>query len=94
VNSHRAALGVSLADNPAGTGAVVASVQPGGPAKKAGVAVGDTIDAIEGTRVAGVDELATALAGMQPGQKTTVSVTPPDGASSAHTITLGQLPGT
>ncbi len=47
VNSHRAALGVSLADNPDAPGAVVAAVQPGGPAATAGIAAGDTIKAIE-----------------------------------------------
>ncbi|HET6870577.1 MAG TPA: trypsin-like peptidase domain-containing protein, partial [Solirubrobacteraceae bacterium] len=47
-NSHRAALGVSLSDNPSG-GAVVAAVKSGGAAAKAGIAVGDTIQAIKGT---------------------------------------------
>ena len=93
LNSHRAALGVSLADNPAGTGAVVAAAQSGGPAEKAGIAVGDTIEAIDGKRVASVDDLATALAAMQPGQAVKVSVTRPDGTSWTHTVTLGQLPG-
>ena len=94
VVSHRAALGVSLADNPAGAGVVVAAVQPGGPAEKAGVVVGDTIEAVNGRRVTSVDDLATVLAAMQPRQAVTVLVTRPDGATSTHTITLGQLPGT
>lgn len=94
VNSHRAALGVSLADNPAGTGAVVAAVQSGGPAEKAGVAVGDTIEAIDGKRLTSADELATALAAMAPGQTVTISITRPDGTRSTRTVTLGQLPGT
>ncbi len=94
VNSHRAALGVSLSDNPAGTGAVVAAVQSSGPAEKAGIAAGDTIEAINGKRVTSTDDLATALAAMAPGQKVTVTVTRPDGTSSTHTVTLGQLPGT
>jgi putative serine protease PepD len=94
VSSHRAALGVSLADNPSGTGAVVAAVQSGGPAAKAGIVVGDTIEAIDGKRVTSTDDLATALAAMAPGEKVTVMVTRPDGTSSTHTVTLGQLPGT
>jgi putative serine protease PepD len=94
VSSHRAALGVSLSDNPAGTGAVVAAVQSGGPAEKAGVAAGDTIEAIDGKRVTSADDLATVLAAMAPGQKVTVVVTRPAGTTSTHTVTLGQLPGT
>ena len=94
VSSHRAALGVSLADNPAETGAVVAAVQSGGPAAKAGIGVGDTIEAINGKRVTSVDDLATALAAMAPGEKVTVMVARPDGTTSTRTVTLGQLPGT
>jgi S1-C subfamily serine protease len=93
VNSHRAALGVSLADNPDAPGAVVAAVQPGGPAAIAGLAAGDTIKAIDGKSVASGDELATLLATMQPGQSVEVAVVRPDGASSRHTVTLGELPG-
>jgi putative serine protease PepD len=94
VNSHRAALGVSLADNPAGTGAVIAAVQSGGPAAKAGIGPGDTIEAINGKRVTSADDVATALAGMAPGQKLAVTVARPDGTTSTRTVTLGQRPGT
>jgi S1-C subfamily serine protease len=44
VNSHRAALGVSLADNLARPGAVVTALQTAGPAANAGLLVGDSID--------------------------------------------------
>ena len=37
INSHRAALGVNLADNLARPGAVITALQPGGPAEKAGL---------------------------------------------------------
>ena len=84
VYSRRASLGVRLADNPARPGVVVAAVQSGGPAEKAGITAGDTIEAIEGKSVASVDELATALASMQPGQAVKVSVTRPDGTSSTN----------
>jgi S1-C subfamily serine protease len=93
VNSHRAALGVSLADNPDAPGAAVAAVQPGGLAAAAGVAAGDTINAIDGRSVGSADELATILATMQPGHSVEVVVVRPDGASSKHTVTLGELPG-
>jgi S1-C subfamily serine protease len=93
VNSHRAALGVSLADNPDAAGAVVAAVQPGGPAAAAGIAAGDTINAIDGKSVGSADELATILATMQPGHSVEVTVVRPDGASSKHAVTLGELAG-
>ena len=93
VNSHRAALGVSLADNPDAPGAVVAAVQPGGPATAAGIAAGDTINAIDGKSVQSADELATILATMQPGHSAEVVVVRPDGTSTKHTVTLGELPG-
>ena len=94
MSSHRAALGVSLADNPTGTGAVVAAVQSGGPAAKAGIVVGDTIEAIDRMRVTSVDDLATALVAKAPGEKVTVQVARADGTTSTRTVTLGQLPGT
>ena len=93
VNSHRAALGVSLADNPDAPGAVVTAVQPGGPAAMAGIAAGDTINAIDGKSVGSADALATILATMQPGRIVEVAAVRPDGASSKHTVTLGELPG-
>ena len=93
VNSHRAALGVNLADNLARPGAVITALQTGGPADKAGLAVGDSIESIGGAAVTTADDLATALATLRPGQSVKVVVTQPDGASSTKTVTLGQLPG-
>lgn len=92
VNSHRAALGVNLADNLARPGAVVAAVQRGGPADQAGIAIGDSIDTIDGTPVASADDLATALARLRPGQKVELSLTRSDGSTSTKTVTLGELP--
>ncbi len=93
VNSHRAALGVSLADNLARPGAVIAALQTGGPADKAGMAMGDSIEWIDGKAVTTADDLATALAALRPGQTVTVVITQPEGAGSTKTVTLGQLPG-
>src|SRR5581483_4056666 len=42
VNSHRAYLGVQIGDT-GGNGVLVASVKPGGPAAKAGMAAGELI---------------------------------------------------
>lgn len=47
LNAHRAFLGVTLAAG-AITGAVVVSVQPGGPAARAGIVPGNVITAING----------------------------------------------
>ena len=93
VNSHRAALGVSLADNLARPGAVVTALQTAGPAAKAGLVVGDSIDSIDGKAVATADDLATVLATLRPGETVKVSITQPDGTSATKTVTLGDLPG-
>jgi putative serine protease PepD len=92
VNSHRAALGISLADNLARPGAVVAAVERGGPADSAGIAIGDSIDKIDGANVGSADDLATALARLHPGQKVEVSFTRPDGSTSTKMVILGELP--
>jgi putative serine protease PepD len=93
VNSHRAALGVNLADNLARPGAVVTAIQTPGPAEKAGILVGDSIDSIDGKAVASADDLATVLATLRPGKTVKVTITQSDGTSSTKTVTLGELPG-
>jgi putative serine protease PepD len=93
VNSHRAALGVNLADNLARPGAVVTAIQTPGPAEQAGILVGDSIDSIDGKAVASADDLATVLATLRPGKTVKVTITQSDGTSSTKTVTLGELPG-
>jgi S1-C subfamily serine protease len=96
-NSHRAALGVSVQTvtgsdgQPAGAG--IAAVTPGGPAAKAGLQPGDVITAVNGAATRDSQALAAVLAGLQPGQQVTVSVTKADGSTSTVTLTLGRLPG-
>ena len=96
-NSHRAALGVSVqtvtgpGGQPAGAG--IAAVTPGGPAAKAGLQAGDVITAVNGTATPDTETLAAVLAGLQPGQQVSVSVTRPDGRTATSNLTLGQLPG-
>jgi S1-C subfamily serine protease len=92
INSHRAALGVSASDNTSRPGAVVAAVQAGSAAAKAGITAGDTIVKVNGTTITSASDLATALAGYQPGDKVTVSVVGTDGATHTTTVTLEQLP--
>ena len=93
VDSHRAALGVSLADSLERPGALVGALQPGGPAERAGIVVGDAIYAIAGKDVANAEALATALAGLQPGQTVDVAITRPDGTSATVKVKLGELAG-
>ena len=93
IDSHRAALGVSLADSLERPGALVGAVQPGGPAERSGIAVGDSISAIAGKDVSNAEALATALASLQPGQTVDVSITRPDGTSSTVKVKLGELAG-
>jgi S1-C subfamily serine protease len=51
-----------------GRGVVVVSVQPGGPAAKAGVRAGDIIDAIDGKPLRGVVDLNATVSAHRPGQ--------------------------
>ena len=96
-NSHRAALGVRVQTvtgpdgQPAGVG--IAAVTPGGPAAKAGLQAGDVITAVNGTATPDTETLAAVLAGLQPGQHVSVSITRPDGSTATASLTLGQLPG-
>jgi S1-C subfamily serine protease len=84
-------LGVQTADATTGTGAVVASVIPGGPAAGSGLQAGDRIVSIGGSPVARADDVAAVIAKSQPGG--TVKVTVRRGGSD-HTLTvkLGDRP--
>jgi putative serine protease PepD len=93
VNSRRAALGITFADNVARSGALVAAVESGGPAAQAGIVVGDSIEAIADSVVPDAEGLATVLAALRPGQSVQVSITRADGASATLSVRLGQLPG-
>jgi putative serine protease PepD len=92
VNSHRAALGASIASGSSQPGAVVVAVQPGGPAGNAGISAGDVIQKIDGSPIADATDLGTALAARRPGQEIILSIVRPDGTTVTTTVTLGQLP--
>jgi putative serine protease PepD len=93
VNSHRAAIGASIASASSQTGAVVVAVQPGGPVGNAGISAGDLIQKIDGNAIADATDLGTALAARRPGEKITLSIVRPNGTTATRTVTLGQLPG-
>lgn len=91
VNSHRAALGVSVADSLVRAGAIVVAVQKGGPADRAGIIAGNAIVAMNGTAVPDTEAFATALAAHRPGQAVKVTVSQTDGKSKTVTVKLGEL---
>lgn len=92
VNSHRAFLGVSVGANPQVKGAVVAAVQPGGPADKAGIRPGELIVAIAGHSVASPTDVSSILASLRPGQHVRVKVNSPGSGTKTVQVTLGQYP--
>ena len=91
-NSRRAYLGVEVAATTSG-GLLVAQVQPGGPAAKAGIAAGALLAAVNGTATPDPATLADVLAGLNPGQTVTVAVIGHDGAKRTVRVSLAQYPG-
>jgi len=73
-------------------GVLVDSVEPGGPADKAGVKAGWVITAVGAKPVANADGVGSALAGFKPGQKVDVKATLPDGSTKTVSLTLGERP--
>ncbi|WP_425614503.1 PDZ domain-containing protein [Anatilimnocola sp. NA78] len=54
-------------------GALIAAVRPGGPADRAGIAVGGVIVAIDGQRINASEELVAIVAASRPGQEVELS---------------------
>jgi len=55
--------------------------------------VQNAIDAIAGKDVSNAEALATALAGLRPGQTVEVAITRSDGTSATFKVKLGELTG-
>jgi Do/DeqQ family serine protease len=72
-------------------GALVSSVQPGGPADEAGVERGDVITAINDMTVTDSNALRNHVASLKPGTKATLKVVR-DGRDQTLTATLDELP--
>jgi Do/DeqQ family serine protease len=84
------AASLSLPNN---RGALVSSVQPGGPGEVAGIKRGDVITAINDQAIADPNNLRNQVASTAPG--TTVNVTfLRDGREQKVTVTLAELPST
>jgi S1-C subfamily serine protease len=73
------------------SGAAVAGVVPGGPASSSGLRRGDVIQSVGSATVSDASGLTRALAGHSPGDKVSVRVLRPGGATSIG-VTLGQRP--
>jgi S1-C subfamily serine protease len=83
-------LGIGAADGNGGV--AVETVEAGAGAADAGLALGDTITAVDGTQVATADALVALLADHEPGDSVKVTWTGQDGAPHSATITLGESP--
>jgi S1-C subfamily serine protease len=86
-------LGVTVA-TVIGGGVRVASVQPGGPAAKAGIRPGDVIVSVDGQPTPTTVELQTVLATLKQGQTVDVDVVRQDGSKATLKVTLGKPPAT
>lgn len=85
-------LGVGLSSTATGNGAVVISVASGTPAESAGLAAGDTITSVSGTKVTSATGLTAAMQGHRPGDKVTLSWTDTSGSSHTASVTLAAGP--
>jgi S1-C subfamily serine protease len=91
-NSHRAYLGVDVADTADAAGAYVTKVLPGTAAANAGIHPGDLIHAVKGMPTPTAAALGAVLAGLKPGE--TVNVEIARGAKTRQIrVTLGRYPG-
>ncbi|GII93735.1 S1C family serine protease [Sinosporangium siamense] len=89
--SH-AYLGVNLTDATNETrGAMVASVQQGSPAEKAGLRQGDVVTKINDTNVDEADDVVGAVRGFKPGDQVTISYVR-GGQSQTATVSLAEKP--
>ncbi|MET1059538.1 MAG: S1C family serine protease [Nocardioides sp.] len=83
-------LGIGAADGT--NGVAVEQVEAGTGAAEAGLTLGDTITAVDGTKVATADALVAELGDHEPGDSVKLTWTSQDGSSHEATITLGESP--
>jgi Do/DeqQ family serine protease len=79
-------------DLPTDHGVLVASVEDGSPAEKAGLAPGDIITAINGTVVKTDDALKKTIAMIKPGSQVQLDVIHKAGATSSLKAKLSEMP--
>jgi putative serine protease PepD len=90
VDSHRAFLGVQLADTQAGP--VVVAVAKNGPASRSRIRPGDVILKIDGQATPSAASVAALLAQQRPGSRVDVVVRTQNGATRTVHVRLGKLP--
>ena len=73
------------------TGLLVASVEGGSPAERAGVMLGDVLLALGGERLAGMEDLLAALGGDVVGKATPLEILR-GGTSTTLSVTVGERP--
>jgi serine protease DegQ len=95
VGMHPVALPESLRSKlnlTAPSGLIILSVEPEGPADKAGVTLGDVLIALNDTMTADTDDVQLALGGREVGQQVKARIVR-GGEVKELTITLGERPG-
>ena len=92
-NSHRAYLGVQLADSYGVQGAIVVAVTAGGPAAAAGIYRGDVVVSANGTPIASSADLSDVLATLDAGATIKLGLIRSDGSHATVSAVLGQYPG-
>jgi C-terminal processing protease CtpA/Prc len=87
------ARGLAMPAAAARTGALVHTVEAGGPAAKAGIAVNDVIVAIDGIPMRSAWQIGEVLSRHRPGDAMVLAITrATDGASAEVTMILGTNP--
>lgn len=89
IGGSAAALGVQV-DTTRST--LVVGVVEDGAAEAAGITEGSTITSVDGTAVAGIDDITSVLGDHEPGDEVSVSWTDAAGESHTATVTLGEGP--
>ncbi|NNF77395.1 MAG: PDZ domain-containing protein, partial [Rhizobiales bacterium] len=74
------------------SGVIIADVQDGSPASKAGLRSGDTILTLDGKEVESPRDLARKVAAIKPGEKPTLELIR-DGKPMTKKVTIAKLPG-
>lgn len=87
----RAVLGVSVSDSPAGSGALVRTVEPGGGAEQAGIREGAIITAVGERIIESGDALVAAIRSRSPGETVAVTYAAGEGEqTSTVDVALGE----
>jgi len=87
----RGYLGVGLQSLAAPAGLIVLSLEPGGPAEKAGVLIGDIVVALDGKPVKDTDDVQSVLEPDYVGKEVKASLVR-GGAAAEVSITIGERP--